>query len=82
MNSFYELFDSVKRACQLDPKVSEIGYNRWIKCIEPGRLDGKKVTLIAPSDFTRRTTPDISGDVLARAFEQVPGFTVEVAFVV
>ncbi|HIT58321.1 MAG TPA: chromosomal replication initiator protein DnaA [Candidatus Faeciplasma pullistercoris] len=82
MNSFYELFDSVKRACQLDPKVSEIGYNRWIKCIEPGRLDGKKVTLIAPSDFTRRTTQDIYGDVFARALEHVLGFPVEVEFVV
>ena len=82
MNSFFELFDSVRRACQLDPKVSEIGYNRWIKNIEPGKLEGNKVTLLASNDFMRRTTQEIYGDVFERAFEHILGFPVEVEFVV
>ncbi len=82
MDSFNELYENVLRLCRLDPKVSEIGYNRWIKCCEPGKLEGTKVTLIAPNDFMRRTTSEIYGSVFANAFEQVLGFPVEVIFTV
>ncbi len=81
MNSFNELFESVKRACQADPKVSDIGYNRWIAKIEALKLEGGKAYLQAENDFQRRTVEDYYMDVLKRAFEQVLGFPVEVELV-
>ncbi|MBQ8396404.1 MAG: ATP-binding protein, partial [Oscillospiraceae bacterium] len=78
MNSFNELFESVKRACQADPKVSDIGYQRWIAKIEAIKLEGGKAYLQAENDFQRRTVEDYYMDVLKRAFEQVLGFPVEV----
>ena len=76
MNSFNELFESVKRACQADPKVSDIGYQRWIAKIEAIKLEGGKAYLQAENDFQRRTVEDYYMDVLKRAFEQVLGFPV------
>lgn len=82
MDTFSELFENVLRICQSDPKVSEIGYNRWIKSIEPGEMVGTKVTLYAQTDFIRRTTQEIYGDVFERAFDRVLGFPVEIEFLV
>lgn len=82
MDTFNELFENAIRTCQLDPKVSEIGYNRWIRAIESGRLDGTKVILTAPSDFVRRTADEIYRDVFERSFEKVLGFPVEIEFCV
>lgn len=82
METFAEVYENVKRVCQADPKVSEIGYNRWIKNIEPGKMEGTKITLYASSDFMRRTTEEIYGAVFEHAFEQVTGFPVEITFAV
>lgn len=80
MDSFKELYENVVHLCRLNPKVSEIGFNRWIKSIEPGKMEGTKVTLIAPNDFMCRTTREIYGDVFEQAFEQVLGFHAEIIF--
>lgn len=82
MDSFFELFENVKRVCQADPKVSEIGYNKWIKSLEAVKLENGVATLGAVNDFMRRTTEEAYGDTLRRAFEQVLGFSVELNFVV
>lgn len=82
MDSFFELLESVKHACQSDPKVSEIGYNKWIKNLEPVKFENGTAVLGASNDFMRRTTEEAYGDTLKRAFENVLGFPVEVQFVV
>ena len=82
MDSFFELFESVKRVCQADPHVSEIGYNKWIKSLEAVKLENGVAVLAATNDFMRRTTAEAYGDTLKRAFEQVIGFPVELEFVV
>ncbi len=82
MNSFLELYENVLRVCQAHPKVSEIGYKRWISALEPGKFEGKKVTLYAASDFIRTTSEDIYGEIIKEAFEQVLGFPVEIEFAV
>ena len=38
MESFFEVFENVKKYCLSDPSVSEIGYNKWIKTLEPVKL--------------------------------------------
>lgn len=82
MDSFFELFESVKRVCQADPKVSEVGYNKWIKSLEAVKFENGVAVLAAVNDFMRRTTAEAYGDTLKRAFEQVLGFPVELEFVV
>lgn len=82
MDSFFELFENVKRVCQADPKVSEIGYNKWIKSLEAVRFENGTAVLGAANDFMRRTTEEAYGDTLHRAFEQVLGFSVEIQFTV
>ena len=82
MNSFLELYENVMRACQSHPKVSEIGYRRWISALEPGKFEGKKVTLYAATDFIRTTTEEIYGEILKETFEQVLGFPVEIEYAV
>lgn len=82
MDSFFDLFESVKRACQADPKVSEVGYNKWIKSLEAVKFENGVAVLAAANDFMRRTTAEAYGDTLKRAFEHVLGFPVEIEFVV
>ncbi len=82
MDSFYELFESVKRACQADPHVSEVGYNKWIKSLEAVKFENGVAVLAAVNDFMRRTTAEAYGETLKRAFEQVLGFPVEIEFTV
>ncbi len=82
MDSFYELFENVKRVCQADPKVSEVGYNKWIKSLEAKKFENGVAVLAASNDFMRRTTEEAYADTIKRAFEQVLGFPVEVEFVV
>lgn len=82
MDSFFELFESVKRVCQADPKVSEVGYNKWIKSLEAVKFENGVAVLAAVNDFMRRTTAEAYGDTLKKAFEQVLGFPVELEFVV
>lgn len=82
MDSFSELYENVLRVCRQDPKVSEIGFNRWIKSMEPGKMEGTKVTVVAPNDFMCRTTKEIYGEVFEKAFEEVLGFPVEISFTV
>lgn len=82
MDSFSELYENVLRVCRQDPKVSEIGFNRWIKAMEPGKMEGTRVTIVAPNEFMCRTTKEIYGEVFERAFEQVLGFPVDIIFTV
>lgn len=82
MDSFSELYENVLRVCRQNPKVSEIGFNRWIKSMEPGKMEGTKVTVLAPNDFMCRTTKEIYGKVFEEAFEEVLGFPAEVIFAV
>ena len=42
MNSFDELFDSVKKYCIESGGVQETAYNLWIKPIEAREFNGKE----------------------------------------
>ncbi len=82
MDSFYELFENVKHVCHADPKVSEVGYNKWIKSLEAKKFENGVAVLAASNDFMRRTTEEAYAETIKRAFEQVLGFPVEVEFIV
>ena len=58
MDSFFELFENVKSVCHADPKVSEVGFNKWIKSLEAQKFENGVAVLAASNDFMRRTTEE------------------------
>lgn len=82
MYSFNEAFQSVLKYCEADPSVSEIGFNKWIKILEPFKLENNTAFLLTDSEFTKKTTMEVYEDVLKRAFLEVLGFNVEIRILV
>ncbi|MBQ9375015.1 MAG: chromosomal replication initiator protein DnaA [Ruminococcus sp.] len=82
MDSFNDVFQSVLKYCEADPTVSEIGFNKWIKILEPYKLENNTAFLLTDSEFTRKTTLEVYEDVLKRAFLETLGFEVEINILV
>ncbi|WP_124100380.1 chromosomal replication initiator protein DnaA [Ruminococcus sp. Marseille-P6503] len=82
MDSFNEAFQSVLKYCEADPSVSEIGFNKWIKILEPFKLENNTAFLLTDSEFTKKTTTEVYEDVLKRAFLEVLGFDVDIRILV
>ncbi len=80
MDSFIKLYENVKRVMQADPKVSEIGYNRWVSTIEPLKFENQTAYLLAENEFIKTTVEDYYKEVFLHAFEEVMGFSVNVVF--
>ncbi len=78
MESFSEIFENVKKYCLNDPNVSEIGYNKWIKILEPVRLEDGTAYLTTENEFTRNTAMSVYLNVLKRGFLENLGFEVNV----
>ena len=82
MDSFSEVFSEVLKYCRNDDGVSEPGYDKWIKVLEPYKLENNTAYLLADSDFSMTTTMTAYGDVLKKAFSNVLGFDVDVKILV
>ena len=82
MDSFSEVFSEVLKYCRNDSSVSEPGYDKWIKVLEPYKLENNTAYLLTDSDFTMKTTMTAYGDVLREAFKNVLGFEVEVKLLI
>ena len=82
MESFNEVFAEVLKYCQSSKNVSEPGYNKWIKVLEPYKLENNTAYLLADSEFTKTTTLNAYEGVLREAFENVLGFSVDIKILV
>lgn len=82
MDSFKDIFESVKVCCAADPEVSEIGFNRWIKVLEADRLENGTAYITADNEFMKKTVMDIYGNVLMKAFRETLGFDVNIEITV
>ena len=82
MESFNDVFRSVLKYCQDDPTVSEIGFNKWIRILEPFKLENNTAYLLTDSEFTRKTTLEVYEPVLKKAFAEVMGFDVNIKILV
>ena len=78
MESFFEVFENVKKYCLSDPSVSEIGYNKWIKTLEPVKLENSTAYILTENEFTKKTTNEVYLDVLERGFLETLGFKVKI----
>lgn len=89
MNSFVEVFEEVLKYCYRltgenngNRRISESGYNRWIKVLTPYKMENNVAYLLADSEFVKNTVINAYGDVLSMAFEEVMGFPVELEILV
>lgn len=78
MESFSEIFENVKKYCLQDPNVSEIGYNKWIKILEPVKLEDGTAYLTTENEFTKNTAISVYMNVLKRGFLENLGFEVNI----
>lgn len=78
MESFAEIFENVKKYCLADPNVSEIGYNKWIKILEPVKLEEGTAYLTTENEFTKNTAMSVYLNVLKKGFLENLGFDVNV----
>ena len=76
MDSFEEIFGLVKNCCKT--QMTEVAYNLWIKDIIPIKLTVENVRLGVNSEFKQNIVSEKYKDLLARGFEEVLGFPVEV----
>ncbi|MBQ8119430.1 MAG: chromosomal replication initiator protein DnaA, partial [Ruminococcus sp.] len=82
MDSFNDVFLEVLKYCHDYKTVSEPGYNRWIKILEPYKFENNTAYLLADSDFTKTTTENNYGKIIHEAFKEVMGFDVQVKILV
>ncbi len=78
MESFSEIFENVKKYCFNDANVSEIGYNKWIKILEPVKLEEGTAYLTTENEFTKNTALSVYMNVLKRGFLENLGFDVDI----
>jgi len=82
LDSFSKVVEMVKEYCSDHPRISSIGFNKWINILEPVKLENGVASLYTESDFSRTTTIDAYGDILKDAFTNILGFDVEVNILV
>ena len=82
MDSFNDVFLEVLSYCHDHKTVSEPGYNKWIKILEPYKFENNTAYLLTDSEFTKNTTETNYGNIIKEAFENVMGFEVDVKILV
>ena len=82
MESFNDVFQSVLKYCESDPGISRIGFEKWIKILEPYKLENNTAYLLTDSEFTRKITIEMYDSHLKKAFLETLGFDVDVNILV
>ncbi|MCR4924939.1 MAG: chromosomal replication initiator protein DnaA [Clostridiales bacterium] len=80
MDSFAEIWDSVKIKCQSE--ISEVAYKQWIEPLKAVSFDGNVFTISATSSFAAQIVKDKYSEYLKNVFVEVIGFNIEINFIV
>ena len=75
MNSFEEVFESVKEYC-LQKNIPAIAITTWIDQMKPISFDGSDAVFLVQTDFQRDIISTKYGDILKEAFYNILGFEV------
>ncbi|NLZ45771.1 MAG: chromosomal replication initiator protein DnaA [Clostridiales bacterium] len=78
MDSFKDIFESVKLCCSNDKEVSELGFKMWINVLEANKLENGIAYLYASSEFIKKTVMDIYSETIKKAFLETLGFDVDI----
>ncbi len=76
MNSFEEVFESVKNYCLENNKIPEIGITTWIDTMKPVKLDGSDAVFTVQTEFQKNIVFSNFEAHLKEAFLNVLGFNV------
>ncbi|MGN1113906.1 MAG: chromosomal replication initiator protein DnaA [Oscillospiraceae bacterium] len=82
LDSFEDVFKNVLKACEANPKISEIGFNKWINILEPYKFENNTAYLLTESEFTKKTTLEVYEPMIKQAFADVMGFDVNIELLV
>lgn len=80
VDSFYELFESVKEYCK--QRVAPATYDLFISDLEPVSFENSQITVKTRSEFVRGVVEERYLAMLKEGFNSVLGFDVDVALVV
>jgi len=78
MNSFEEVFESVKNYCLENNKIPEIGVTTWINAMKPIGLNGSDAVFSVQTDFQKEVVFSNFETALSEAFINVLGFKVNI----
>ena len=84
MDSIFDLWDSVLEKLHIyiqEGRLSEPGYNIWIKILNPISINGNEVVLESDSDFKRGIVEENYSYLIEECFESVLGFPVDITYV-
>ncbi|TDT50498.1 chromosomal replication initiator protein DnaA [Fonticella tunisiensis] len=62
-------------------ELTEVGFNTWIKCIEPAKISHDTIFLIVPNDFTKGILDARYKDLISNALKLVSSKKYEIKFV-
>lgn len=78
MNSFEEVFESVKKYCLEHNKIPEIGVTTWINAMKPIGLNGSEAVFSVQTEFQKNIVFSNFESALSEAFLNVLGFKVNI----
>ena len=85
MDSIYDLWESVLEKLQLyiqEGRLSEPGYNIWIKILNPISINGNEIVLETDSDFKKGIVEENYSYLIEECCESVLGFKVNINYVI
>lgn len=80
MESYKDIWQAVLEECQVNPHISETGYNVWISTIEVKGFEENKFILNVASIFKKNVILENYAAYIQEAFDKVMGFHVELDY--
>ena len=78
MNSFDEVFETVKGYCLENGKIPEIGIKTWIDPLVPVNFNGSEAIFSVQTDFQKNIVMTTYNEILKDAFFNVLGLNVNI----
>lgn len=78
MNSFKELFDSVKKYCLENEKIPSVAIKTWIDALTPVTFDGSNAVFNILTEFQKDIVLHKYADILKEAFFNLIGLNVNI----
>ncbi len=78
MNSFTELFDSVKNYCLENKKIPNVAIKTWIDPLTPVSFDGSNAVFSVITEFQKNIVMSTYADIIKEAFFTLLGLNIEI----
>lgn len=79
MDNLLEIWEKTQEIVKAE--LSPLGFNTWIKCIEPLKITNETIFLLAPNEFTKGVLDVRYKDLIANAIKLVTSKKYEIRFV-